>query len=195
VHTAIKKANQAAHALLFFSITEIELSREKIDKLKKDNEKLLAENLLLRNVNKSSNISDVSFKISPELVSQCQKLRDEVLKMVENKRPLEVIPKYAGKHIHGAALEFFKNKYVNYIKKDYEVIFSSDLKLIDEKLLVALRNECRDGTQMPLGTREQRTNAIRLGIFSDGKSSHQKASVAIAMRGVRSTAANTVMQL
>lgn len=116
---------------------------------------------------------------------ESQARRDQVLEMVLKKKPIESVPAYAGKIAHGGSVEFFKKHYAPYIAPGCEVIFASDLKAIDEKLLIALRNECRDGLQVPIGNRSDRTDALIEGRFIDDELSSQKAHLAMAVRELR----------
>jgi hypothetical protein len=123
---------------------------------------------------------------SGKLTSQeVQELRNQVLRMLAAKKPLDGIPSYQGKRsVHGDPLSFFMKHYEMYVKAGQEVIFAPELKVIDEKLLIALRNHTK---VMPLGDRSQRTEAISIGRFKDDSNSLAKASVAMARRLERTT--------
>ena len=121
------------------------------------------------NITKSA-IVDVEPKIlSSELV---QSLRNEVRNMVKAESPID-IPLYEGKRTHGDAVAFFKKNYFKYIQKNHEVIFSVDLGGIDSKLLMAIRNECRNG-DMPLGSISDRATALLNKRFTDGINTNSK---------------------
>ncbi len=110
---------------------------------------------------------------------EVQSLRYKVIEMVESKNPLSEIPHYMGKKIHGEAIPFFQTHYSPFISHNQEVIFTPDLKAIDERLLNALRNECRDGIQMPIGNRSDRAKALNGGRFMDYEYSAMRSYIAI----------------
>ena len=134
---------------------------------------------LISMVNKSGDKTEMLPALSKE---EGQARRDEVREMVALKRPAEGIPLYEGKKIHGEAVPFFRAHYNSYIIQGQEVIFAPDLRVIDEKLLLALRNECRNGIPMPIGDRWKKTEAVHSGRFIDESSSIRKALVAMAFR-------------
>lgn len=109
-----------------------------------------------------------------------QHLRDEVRAMVKNRAPMYGIPQYAGFREHGDSRAFFCEHYRKYAVAGSEVIFTPDLKAIDERLLNALRN--LHARNLPLGDVSQRTDAIAAGRFSDGEDSLKKALVSISFR-------------
>lgn len=184
VHDALKKVSAAAHALVFLYEAEREISMQKYIILENKNKKLEAD---FQKFKESLGIGkiDASNRIEDTLLSQeeVQTLRNQVLQMVENKKPLDGIPLYQGKRSgHGDALSFFTTYYKLYITTGQEVIFAPELKAVDERLLLSLRNECRNGIPMPLGDRSKRTDAINSGRFVDDPQSQIKSIVACAMR-------------
>lgn len=164
IHNALKEVNAAAHALLFLYVTEMELSRAKTQLLQQENEKLTL-SLRLR----------LEIEVSPDnqgktlTKQELQNLRDQVREMVNFEAPREGIPRYGGKPIHGAAIDFFLTHYKPYVVSGQEVIFAPDLGWIDERLLTAIRNECRAGSVSPIGRKELLTQALIDGRFTDGK--------------------------
>jgi hypothetical protein len=120
--------------------------------------------------------------VTPVLDRPLQDLREEVLKMVKLKKPTEGIPLYRSKPKDGSAVEFFLKYYGKYNKEKSVVIFAPDMKRIDERLLIALRNECRDGIALPIGDRSDRIDALARGDFADDADSVEQASRAIAFR-------------
>jgi hypothetical protein len=167
--------------------------------LKKTNELLEKELLMLRKIvaskspvsTRSESITKPALKLSS---TQVQIFRDKVLGMVAQGKPLDGIPLYQGKRVHGEVLGFFKKHYADYIIPGQEVIFAPDLKAIDEKLLVALRNECRDGVSVPIGTRADRTDAINEGRFIDSESSLVRSRMALALREFRQNRLEKVLE-
>lgn len=113
--------------------------------------------------------------------SETQSLRDEVLKMVKNKKPRAGIPVYRGKSSDGNPIEFFREHYKNYIRRGNEVIFSVDLISIDKKLLTAMRNNA-SADELPIGSTVARTDAILNGRFKDDDESWSAAAFAKAAR-------------
>jgi hypothetical protein len=112
-------------------------------------------------------------KLSAEEV---QARRDEVREMAFKGKPKDGIPLYKG--LRGGdrdAVSFFKEHYAPYIVPGQEVIFASDLSDIDSKLIDALRNQCRNGVVMPLGTKSDKTTAIINGLFFDGSMAARSA--------------------
>lgn len=167
------------------------ISAEEIKRLELSNKKIVA---MMRLPNgELQEITNHEELHSGKLTSQeVQELRNQVLRMVAAKKPLGDIPSYQGKlSEHGDPLSFFMKHYGLYVKADQEVIFAPDLKAIDEKLLVALRNECRNGVSMPLGDRTAKTEAIFSGRFIDGDTgSLKRAKVAMSSRAIRSAYAS-----
>ena len=115
---------------------------------------------------------------------ETQNLRNEVLQMVANKVPGNGIPPYQGRRSdHGDAVTFFVDHYKRYTQDGQAVIFAPDLKAIDERLLIALRNQC--GGALPLGDRSDRTDAIAAGKFVDAEDSKRQALVSVSHRSRR----------
>lgn len=120
--------------------------------------------------------------LQPLSKKEVQTRRDQVLQMVATKKPAPGIPLYEGRRAV-PAVAFFQANYAPFVISD--VIFTTDLKTIDPALLTALRNECRNGVPMPLGTKSDRTSAISAGRFVDDEASLRKSLVAVAQREAR----------
>ncbi len=209
VHSALKKIGAASHALIFLQQTKIdllfhwknnvtisfnEMYQTLPDEIKR--KESVKKSLLLISPFASQTSANVGNIISAEnnikvlSANELQVLRDQVLQMVFNKKPLDDINLYQGKRVGGEdAVRFFKTHYAPFIIPGCEVIFAPDLKAIDEKLLIALRNECRHGVLVPIGTRSQKTDALIQGRFTDEKFSARKAHLAIAYRELRNAKA------
>ena len=121
-------------------------------------------------------------KIVP--LEEIQSLRNDVISMVENKSPSNGINRYVNRNKDGNPIDFFKRQYGKYIHSGKEVIFTTDLLKIDPVLLTALRNVAF-ASEMPLGDRTKKTEALAKGLFVDGEKSALSAAVAIAARKAR----------
>jgi hypothetical protein len=179
VHDALRKVSAAAHALIFLQQTEIDLLRaelakrdEQLDQFKKtthDRHQERAITVAVKNLAKS----------------QVQALRDEVREMVFRGKPSKGIPVYRG--LRGGdldAMAFFLSHYKRYISRGQEVIFQSDLSSIDPKLMSALRNQCRGGIEMPLGTKSAKVDAVIAGRFAHESVSKESIYRAVKRRPV-----------
>ncbi len=126
----------------------------------------------------NTNIIYSSLNTAPILTKEeVQARRDEVREMVTQEKPLERIPMYEGKDRDGKAIEFFKENYYQYIHIGYETIFANDLIKIDDRLLRAIRNECRNGTPYPIGTASDLSKALVNGRFTDGKNTNSRIAM------------------
>ncbi|MBP9779877.1 hypothetical protein KBD33_04640 [Candidatus Gracilibacteria bacterium] len=144
--------------------------------------------LELQNIPSENTIEQVTTMIPKLSKEEVQARRDEVRVMVDNKKPKDEIPFYQGKRSeHGTAQDFFRKYYSPYIESGQEVLFAPELKTIDEKLLIALRNECRNGIPMPLGDRSKKTEALFERRFLDKDSRHDRVSYTMAIRNYRKT--------
>jgi archaellum biogenesis ATPase FlaH len=151
VHDALRKVSAAAHAIIFLQQTEIEMLKSELA------------------ASKPTVLTSAD-------VALVQTLRDEVRDMTFNQSPIDGIPLYRGLRGGDAdAVTFFKMHYSKYTKPGQMVIFTSDLADIDPKLMTALRNQCREGMSMPLGSISDRTTAIIDRKFFDGKRAAQSA--------------------
>lgn len=143
------------------------------------NQELEKRNKITSTANSSQEIDDVESRPARTVVlskEEVQSRRDQVRIMAAQGKPLENIPAYDGKGKHGEAIEFFRKKYTAFIEPGYETIFATDLANIDDRLLRAIRNECRGGTPSPIGTASDLSKALVDGRFLDGKNTSARVA-------------------
>lgn len=160
------------------NVLELEFdSRDDIEKGLFDIAKIAALNseTSVEFVSQIQNVADVEPK--KYLKDELQALRNQVREMVREEKPLFGIDRYRGKNIDGAPYEFFIEKYGAFTDQNNEVLFASDLQVIDARLLRAIRNDFR-GQSVPLKTVSDLSAALVEGRFTDGSSTRARVATA-----------------
>jgi hypothetical protein len=129
----------------------------------------------------SKKLAQKIVEMSLQHLRQCERLvdtralRNEVERMVEKQNPnVAGIPKYPGGMADNAKL-FFETYYSKYNQKGCEVIFATDMKHIDARLMRALRAAYKKAEDLPIGGRTDRTDALAEGRF--GRVDEQKRAI------------------
>ncbi len=167
VHNALRKVSSAGRTVIFLQKTALELVQAENELLKRDS-------VAHGRPSKAESVKEEEKSINLLPKSVLQSLREDVRSMVFKEHPIDTIPTYRGKDIDGAAIDFFKRHYAEYIIHGNEVIFAKDLAKIDDRLLRALRNEARSGVPMPLGTASDLSRALVNERFVDGKNTRNR---------------------